>query len=308
VSDLRLDFDDAEHLLRGSLHCHSDRSDGACSPEAVLAAYRGAGYDFVAITDHLEPEYGFRVADTPSTVPDGLIAISAAELSTGEWSHRDTFWVAAVGLPAGFELDAAARPIGRLEEARAAGAWIVLLHPRLNHWDPAPRGARQPEVELVDAVEVYTHSLAATWPDQAHGSAALDALLESGRRVGAVAADDAHFVHRKDRFGAWVMASAERPDEEGVMAALRDGRYFSTQGPRLDGLVLDGHRLDVRVRDVYAVCVTGAGDRWRSAQQRFLAEGDAAADFDVGDFAGSYCRVTVVDEHGRRAWSNPLWV
>lgn len=38
--------------LKGSLHTHSDRSDGDSTPEAVVRWYREHGYGFLAITDH----------------------------------------------------------------------------------------------------------------------------------------------------------------------------------------------------------------------------------------------------------------
>ena len=43
---------------RGNLHCHSNRSDGHSAPERVVAAYRDAGYDFLALSDHFEERYG----------------------------------------------------------------------------------------------------------------------------------------------------------------------------------------------------------------------------------------------------------
>jgi hypothetical protein len=30
-------------------------------------------------------------------------------------------------------------------------------------------------------------------------------------------------------------------------------------------------------------------------------------EFQLAAFRGSYCRVTVIDADGRRAWSNPIW-
>jgi predicted metal-dependent phosphoesterase TrpH len=43
---------------RGNLHCHSDRSDGLRGPQEVAGAYREAGYDFIALSDHFEECYG----------------------------------------------------------------------------------------------------------------------------------------------------------------------------------------------------------------------------------------------------------
>lgn len=304
--DLRLDFGGADHLVRGSLHCHSDRSDGACPPEVVLSAYREAGYDFVAITDHFEAEYGHSV--TFAAAPPGLTVIPAAEFSTGAWSKRSTCWVAAVGLPPGFSTAAPEGGLRAIAAAKEAGAWTILLHPRLNHWRPFEAGQPHPVLELIDAVEIYSHSVAATWPDQADGSSVADELLEAGLRLKLAAADDAHFVHPRDRFGAWVMVAADRPDEGGVIEALRKGRYYSTQGPRLDRVELCGRWLSIRAPEAYSVCVTGAGERWLEGHHDFPQTKEGVAELDVSAFGGSFCRVTVVSRDGLRAWSNPLWI
>ena len=61
--------------------------------------------------------------------------------------------------------------------------------------------------------------------------------------------------------------------------------------------------------DAYAITLIGGGDRWLSGVARTSKSGEpiAEADFDLSLFRGSYCRVTVVDPAGRRAWSNPIW-
>ncbi|HZC12451.1 MAG TPA: hypothetical protein VE270_00405, partial [Thermoleophilaceae bacterium] len=48
-------------FYRGNLHCHSDRSDGRVSPEAVAPAYREPGYDFICLSVHFEARYGWPV-------------------------------------------------------------------------------------------------------------------------------------------------------------------------------------------------------------------------------------------------------
>ena len=90
---------------------------------------------------------------------------------------------------------------------------------------------------------------------------------------------------------------------------MKAGRYYSTQGPSLRELLLDGERLHVETSEAYAITLTGGGDRWQSGQERTSDSGEAIAeaDFDLSPFRGSYCRVTVVDFAGRRAWGNPIW-
>ena len=45
-------FSTPGRFWRGNLHTHSTRSDGLLAPEAVVNAYKGAGYDFLQLSDH----------------------------------------------------------------------------------------------------------------------------------------------------------------------------------------------------------------------------------------------------------------
>ena len=71
----------------------------------------------------------------------------------------------------------------------------------------------------------------------------------------------------------------------------------------------DGDRLAVATSAVHAITLGGPGDRWLDGITVVDENGGPVdhATFDLSAFAGSYCRVTVVDAAGRRAWRNPLW-
>lgn len=88
---------------------------------------------------------------------------------------------------------------------RPPGAYNVLLHPGLTNFldfDRLP-------VDHLHAVETYSVNAAHTWPDQAEGRYAVDALLARGHRLHVTVGDDAHWHHERDRFGAWVEVRAE---------------------------------------------------------------------------------------------------
>lgn len=296
-------------FFRGNLHCHSNRSDGLREPEEVAAAYREAGYDFLCLSDHFEAEYGWRVVDTRPFREEGFTTILGAELSSAPWDARPAYWVTAAGLP----LDFAAPPADDYAEAirRACdlGAFVIMLHPGLNNL-PLDAIDEQPALDAVHAVEVYNHNCAmAALPDRAHGAYMLDGLLEMGYRVLVNAGDDAHFGHPRDRFGGWVEVYCDRLDPDALLGALKAGRYYSTQGPEFRKIVLDGDRLRVETGGAYAISLTTGGDRWLSGSERHGEEGGpiTEAEFDLSPLRGSYCRLTVVDEAGRRAWSNPVW-
>jgi hypothetical protein len=217
--------------------------------------------------------------------------------------------VSAVGLPVDFDAppaDEHAEAIGRAGEA---GALIVLLHPRLNNL-PLDAVDRLPAFDAVDAVEVYNHNNFRSNPDHADGTYMVDGLLERGGRVLINAGDDAHFAYPGDRFGGWLQVWAEELDPRALLAALKAGSYNSTQGPRIERLELDGDRLHVSTSAAQAIAVGGAGARWLDGTSVFDGDGGpvSEATFDLSPFRGSYCRVTLVDPDGRRAWANPIWV
>jgi hypothetical protein len=71
-------------------------------------------------------------------------------------------------------------------------------------------------------------------------------------------------------------------------------------------LIVDDERLRVETSEAYAISLTTGGDQWQSESER-TGQPVVEAEFDLAPFRGSYCRVTVVDPVGRRAWSNPIW-
>ncbi len=66
-------------------HCHSCRSDGSGTPFEVACAYRAAGYDYIALTDHgwIEPSYEAR--GEVSALTDAFYVVQGEEVHN-EWS------------------------------------------------------------------------------------------------------------------------------------------------------------------------------------------------------------------------------
>jgi hypothetical protein len=296
-------------FFRGNLHCHSDRSDGALAPAEVVRVYRDAGYDFVVITDHFEERFGWPVTDTRHLRSDEFTTIVGAELSSADWSDPSVYWVAAVGLPPDFAPPARGEHAEAIVRAAAEGAFVCLLHPGLNDLRPDV-ASRLPGFDALHAVEVYTHQSWIYRPDTAIAVPFLDALLEDGRRLGAVAADDAHFRDGPDAFGAWVEVFARERDPGALLDALKANAYYATQGPAIHGLTLDGDELRVTCPPCARILLSAPrrlGGRWRWRLQPPGEPPLTEAAFAISEFRGGFCRVTVVDDEGRRAWSNPIW-
>lgn len=64
----------------GDLHMHTCCSDGNQTPEAVAAAYRGHGYDFLAITDHRRYYPSLRAVESFKNIPTDYTLVPGEEV------------------------------------------------------------------------------------------------------------------------------------------------------------------------------------------------------------------------------------
>ncbi|MBL3569334.1 phosphotransferase [Rhodovulum sulfidophilum] len=294
-------------FFRGNLHTHSTLSDGVLPPAEVCRRYAAQGYDFIALTDHFIGLYGYPVADTRPFRGAGFTTLLGAELHSGAMANGELWHILAVGLPADFApghapdfAPAEGQETGAAIAARAAaaGAFVAIAHPQWSGLTLADaRG-----IEAAHAVEVYNHGCA-VGSDRADGFGIADLLLSEGRRLSLIATDDAHFTE-PDHFGGWVMVKAEENAPEPLLAALKAGRFYATQGPELRGVALDGAAVEVACSAVSTVIVQGRG----SAAVACHGAAMTRARVPLGRCAGSpWLRVTAIDAAGRRAWSNPIW-
>lgn len=291
---------------RGNLHTHSNRSDGALPPEEVCRRYRAEGYDFLALTDHFIGQYGYPIVDTVPFRTEGFTTLLGAELHSGPMANGELWHILAVGLPPDFA--PAAAPDFRVHpgmesgaeiaaRAVAAGAFVAIAHPQWSGLTLADaRG-----ITAAHAVEVYNHGCA-TGCDRADGFSIADLLLTEGRALTLIATDDAHFTE-PDHFGGWVMVKAMENTPEALLAALKSGAFYSSQGPELRDIRLEEGRVVVESSAVVSVILQGKGTAARAVHGHSMTRAELALE----RFAASpWLRVTVIDAGGKRAWSNPM--
>jgi hypothetical protein len=292
---------------RGNLHTHSTRSDGILEPEEVCRRYRAEGYDFLALTDHFVGSFGYPIVDTVPYRAEGFTTILGAELHSGAQENGALWHILAVGLPPDFApshtpewVPVPGQETGPELAARAvaAGAFVAVAHPQWSGLTVADAAS----ITSAHAVEIYNHGCFAG-ADRADGAAILDQLLEAGRKLTLIATDDAHFSE-PDHFGGWVMVRAERNEPEALLAALKAGEFYSSQGPELRDVRFYGDRVEVECSAVRSIILQGQGMAARAVHGESLTKGTVMF---TPRFTGSpYLRVAVIDHAGRRAWSNPV--
>ena len=283
---------------KGNIHTHSNASDGVRTPEEVCATYREAGYDFLALTDHFLAKYNFPVVDTRPFRTHDFTTILGAELHAPATALGEMWHILAVGLPSDFAKTAAGETGPQLAaRAIAAGAFVAIPHPGWYALTTADANT----LEGAHAVEVYNHT-SQLRTERGDGVYLADQLLAEGRRVTLIAVDDAHFVC-PDAFGGWVMVKACANEPDALLAALKAGHFYATQGPAIHDITWEEESVEITCSPAASIIVLGRGSR--AAQS--VAPFQTRARLSIAALrAGGFARVVVADAHGRRAWSNPI--
>jgi predicted metal-dependent phosphoesterase TrpH len=290
-------------FFKGNLHTHSTRSDGLIEPEEVCKRYRERGYDFLCLSDHFLPAYDYPVVDTSAYRTNTFTTIHGAECHALATEGGEHWHILAVGLPLDFEPNRQDETGPQLaQRCLDAGAFVVIPHPEWYGLTLADAHS----IPGAYAVEVYNHT---SQVKQARGGGAyyLDALLNTGRHINAVAADDAHWAvegdQNHDAFGGWVMVKSERNEPDALVAALKAGNYYSTQGPIIEDIRVADGKIDIACSAANQIVVVGRNSKNQVTWGRDLT----SAQFPLTKFADDWCRVMIVAADGKIAWSNPIY-
>ncbi len=295
---------------RGNLHAHSTLSDGGLAPEQAIDVYKDAGYDFVQLSEHFLQRFNWPIADTRRWRSNKFTTLIGAELHAPSTRVGELWHILAAGLPLDFEAPAPDESGPALAaRAREQGAFVAIAHPAWSQLTIEDGRALQ----QADAVETYNHGCAVE-NDRGDGFYLLDQLLNEGRRLTAIATDDAHFRHGDyDAFGGFVEVKAETLEPEALLEALKAGRFYSSQGPRIFDVSLSATEATVACSPVQAITIVTGTSRALSKVGRQIT----GATFDLTEVGRdhratgapmAWARIVIIDAAGRRAWTNPIWL
>jgi histidinol phosphatase-like PHP family hydrolase len=292
---------------RGNIHTHSTLSDGALPLDETVSRYKSVGYDFVSITEHFIEHFKWPIADTRHLRGDGFTTLIGAELHAPVTSAGELWHIVAVGLPLDFAPAAKSETGPQLaQRAKDAGAFVVTAHPAWSRYTIEDGRA----LSFAHAVEIYNHGCAIE-NDLGDGFYLLDQLLNEGHRLNAVATDDAHF-RTFDHFGGMVHVKAERNEPESLLAALKAGQFYASQGPKIHDIRMEGSFIEIDSSPVDSITVLCGNSRSCVKFGRAISH----ARFDLKTLErgwlmekkSPWIRVAVIDQSGKRAWSNPIWL
>lgn len=277
--------------FKAGFHCHSTNSDGGLSPRETAERYRARGYHCFGLTDH-----------RTVTLLDGVGGTDFLALpSTENGGDPD---VIGVGVQAAVPVEL---PLAeRAARLAAQGGFTIAAHP--TYCGAAP--AAYANCPALMALELYNAYCDAAYAN-GYATELWDLLLGQGVRLWGVAGDDAHLNPQKRHFSdvgfGWVEVWADRLTPDAVLAALKHGRFFSTQGPTFEEIEVTPTALRVACSPVQQV-------RWRTfGKVGYVEHAPAGASLTASILPPwfrprGYVRVELLDAHHRRAWSNPFFV
>ena len=301
-------FIDSNKMLKGGLHCHTTRSDGSCTPEEVMRLHKENGYDFLAITDHRRYNH---VNFAPET---GLVIIPGMEFDNGgsipcKHGFR-TYHTVCIGPSQedgnGFDHDERVTSANApdqesfqpyLDEIHAKKNLTIYCHPE---WSSTP--ARYfDKLKGNFAMEIWNSGCVID-NDMDKDAAYWDELLGQGIRIFGVATDDGHPIYHHCK--GWVMVNAEN-NVNAILHALENGAFYSSTGPEIYDFYIKDGKAVIECSPVSMIRLHCDCHPTRLCQN---PDGKPVtrAEFEITNY--DYVRITVIDEQGRHAWTNPIFL
>jgi hypothetical protein len=289
-------FDAPGNWYRGNLHTHTVVSDGLRTPAETVSYYRGHGYDFMAITDHLV------FAETEGLCSDDFLVIPGIEVHGDDPIMRFYHIVGLGGdLAPGTNLESLNSFQGDVDRLCVHSALVHFAHP---YW-LGQSAHNLLQVQGPASLEVY-NTVCDVGYRKGYSNQTWDDMLAAGRRIWGMAVDDAHWVEwRNDTGQGWVMVNAPELTQSAILHALRNGRFYASTGPEIYNVQVEDDEVVIRCSP--AASIHAIGNRWFCNVARSVS-GLGITEARLPLWEGqTYVRAEVVDRFGKYAWSNPIF-
>ncbi|MBO6157936.1 MAG: hypothetical protein J6P72_01590 [Firmicutes bacterium] len=322
-------FNEQGRFLRGNLHTHTTISDGEVSPEESIRRYREEGYDFLAITDHrkrfgglIEKKDG--TCEMAGTALEDVLAegtvINEALNGTDDYRFlvipstefdrnfmakgpEHAYHITGVGLRSFVPQTNDWTPQEIVDAIHKADGFATLAHP---NWS-LMTVEECLQLERYDAIEIF-NSVSEAYSGRGVSDLYVDMMASRGRYPLITAVDDTHFYDR-DPFGGWVMVQAEKNNWPSIHQALLDGKFYSTQGPKIFQIETERHdgtlTVSVKTSEVcYIRFMTNAlYNSKRTAYPEEEGKTITSASYTLSDM-DRFVRIEGRDADGKFFWSN----
>lgn len=151
-------------------------------------------------------------------------------------------------------------------------------------------------------MEIYNHG-SEFWGNNGNSETYFDHFLFVRNRTYCFATDDAHDL-TEHSLGGFIMVKTKEFTHKGIMQAIIDGSFYASSGP----LIHDFYVKDGVAKVTCAPCERIYFQTPHRGGQFFSETGDLTEGEFVLNGDEEYIRVTICDEKGRKAWTQPIWL
>ena len=299
-------FPDNGIWCKGNLHTHTQNSDGKLSPEEVVAKYKELGHDFISLTDHRKYIYnthlnskdfivipGFEVDLTPPgrNMCHHIVAVRG-KISDKNYDDGYKFTSPEYkGIETVQEL---------IDDLNAHDNFAFYCHPI---WSRAYTGDFI-ELDGLIGMEIFNtgcHLENNTGYSPTH----TDDALRKGKMRYIFATDDCHH-NQNDRGKGYIVAKAEEKSEEGIVEAIKSGRFYASRGPEIYDFGIKNNEVYIKCSKVREIHFTAYEPHGRSFVGERGEQKDGASCAVNANW--TYVRAEIVDDNGYQAWTNPIYL
>ncbi len=299
---------------------HTCRSWDSVFPYGeALQEYYDKGYQFCVVTDH-EVYWDSTECDRPD-----FIALSGVE-SAFVLPEDKPYWIMdkerfrslhinlindeTKGRPGFLHDQVLRRPIDYgisawnryIQYCRDKNQLVIINHPDWSRLDPeiflAINGAFAFEIINTGDINGGGDTDEYLW----------DYALSRGKRILALTGDDTHRYGPNENVcgGAFTMLSAKEFSRKGLVQAIKEGTFYPSKGPRIHDMRVVNDTLHMEFDDAVCVKVVARDTMGKG----FVPVGGKkinTIDWEIKKTL-KYFRVEIIDERGKKAWSQPVFL
>ena len=293
-------------MLKGGLHCHTTRSDGAMDPGDCIRLHAENGYDFLSLTDHRYYNYATYAPETDVLIVPGMEIDANISNNKGMCFHtvslgpdnENNLFRQDERVDSALVSDQSEfQPM--VDNLRNHGNIAFYCHP---DWSRTPARSFE-NIEGYFAMEIWNSGCAIETDTDFDNGPFWDEILVQSKKLNCVAVDDGHAQHQHCK--GWVRVNAEKKVTS-ILDALKNGAFYSSCGPEIYDFCVEDNVASIKcspcrmIHFMYGLVPTHIV---KPAKGELLTEAKTEFGRDW-----TYIRAVVEDEQGRRAWTNPIWL
>lgn len=290
-------------FYKANMNCRTTVSDGKLTPEQVKEAYRSRGYQIAAYTDW--EEY---CTHGELHAPD-FLALAGFSADVGEKGFRINFYDTNPDEMREEKekccefLSKGSDCIERMNQLGFLASLSLTCQSMVNYED-------YKELDGLFAMEIYNYSNDVR-ELRGYEPQTYDEMLRFGKKLLCLAADgnrnEYPFEHPfNDSFGGFTKIKAKELTYDAVIEALKKGNFYSSMGPEIRSLYIEGRELVIKTGPVQKIYVKNQG---RNCYIKTAQPGETLeeARFSLTGKEG-YIRIVCGGENGLFAVSNAYFL